>query len=282
MQVGIFTKIFPRPSLELVFDAVQAAGVQCVQFNMESVGQPAMPDEIPPQLAGRIRDGAAVRGLTISSVQGTFNMGHPDAAHRRDGVKRLRAMVDACETLGTSVVAICIGTRDPDNMWGHHAENGSAEAWHDMSLCVSEAVRMAEGANVVLALEPEVSNIVDSPQKARRLLDEIGSPNLKITMDAANLFHAGDLPRMAEVMDNAFALLGRDLILAHAKDLSHDGDAGHEPAGKGLLDYDRYIALLRRYEFSGPLLLHGLPEAQVDECVSFLRGKLSPAGKTAF
>jgi sugar phosphate isomerase/epimerase len=36
-----------------------------------------------------------------------------------------------------------------------------------------------------------VSNVIDSAQKARRLLDEIRSPRLKITMDAANLFHAG-------------------------------------------------------------------------------------------
>ena len=44
---------------------------------------------------------------------------------------------------------------------------------------------------------------------------------------------------MAEVMDNAFKLLGRDIVLAHAKDISPDGEAGHEPAGQGLPDYDR-------------------------------------------
>jgi sugar phosphate isomerase/epimerase len=277
MHIGIFTKIFPRPSLELALDAVKATGLGCVQFNMESAGLPPMPDQIPDKLAEHIRDEATARGLTIASVQGTFNMSHPDPEHRRAGLRRLGVMADACKTLGTSVIAICIGTRDPGNMWRYHADNHTAEAWHDMTACVREAVRMAEGTGVTLALEPEVTNIVDSPPRARRLLDEIGSPLLKITMDAANLFHAGDLPRMAEVMDNAFALLGSEIVLAHAKDLAHDGDAGHEPAGKGLLDYDRYILLLNRHGFSGPLLLHGLPEDQVGDCVSFLRGKLAGA-----
>ena len=162
-------------------------------------------------------------------------------------------------------------------MWRHHADNDTAEAWRDMSACVREAVRIAEGAGVTLALEPEVTNVVHSAEKARRLLDEIDSPHLKITMDAANLFHTGELPRMAEVMDNAFALLGRDIALAHAKDISHDGEAGHLPAGKGLLDYDRYVSLLSRYGFSGPLLLHGLPEDLVADCVSFLIQKLARA-----
>jgi len=81
---------------------------------------------------------------------------------------------------------------------------------------------------VTLAFEQEVNNVVDSAQKARRLLDEIGSPHLKVTMDAANIFHAGELARMSEVLDRAFALIGKDIVLAHAKDLSRDGDAGHE------------------------------------------------------
>jgi sugar phosphate isomerase/epimerase len=277
MQIGIFTKVFPRSSLEQVLDAVQATGLRSVQFNMESAGLPPMPYEISVELAEHIREEMTARGLAMASVQGTFNMSHPDPEHRRAGLRRLRVLIDSCKTLRTSAIAICIGTRDPENMWRYHPENGTPETWHDMTTCVGEAVRMAEEAGVTLALEPEVTNVVDSPDKARRLLDEINSPHLKITMDAANLFHAGDLPRMAEVMDHAFALLGADLVLAHAKDLSHDGDAGHEPAGQGLLDYDRYLALLQRSGFSGTLLLHGLTEDQVEGCVSFLRGKLVQA-----
>jgi len=134
-----------------------------------------------------------------------------------------------------------------------------------------------------LAFEPEVNNVVDSAQKARQLLDEIGSPFLKVTIDAANLFHAGELPRMKEILDEAFALVGKDVVLAHAKDLDHDGDAGHEAAGQGKLDYDHYLFLLHRYQFPGPLLLLGLSEAQAPGCVAFLREKLArltspPAG----
>jgi sugar phosphate isomerase/epimerase len=279
MQIGIFTKIFPRPSLELALDAVAATGLRCVQFNMESAGLPPMPNEIPAKLAGRIRDETSARGLTIASVQGTFNMSHPDPEHRRGGLRRLRVIADVCGTLRTSVIAICIGTRDRENMWRHHADNDTPEAWRDMTDCVCKAVCIAEGAGVTLALEPEVTNVVHSPEKARRLLDEIGSAHLKITMDAANLFHTGELARMTEVMDHAFALLGPDIILAHAKDIAHDGEAGNLPAGKGLLDYEHYLSLLSRCGFSGPLLLHGLPEDAVPGCVSFLGEKLAHAKK---
>jgi sugar phosphate isomerase/epimerase len=177
--------------------------------------------------------------------------------------------------MGTAAIHVCTGTRDRDSMWRRHPDNDSPESWHDMVACVREATDIARQANVILAFEPEVNNVVDSARKARRLLDEIGSPHLKVTIDPANIFHAGELPRMREMLDEAFALVGKDIALAHAKDLDHDGDAGHLAAGQGVLDYDRYLGLLRASGFRGPLLLHGLNEAQVPGCVAFLRAKLA-------
>ena len=277
MQIGILLGTFSRPTLEARLDAVKACGLGCAQVSLDCAGLSAMPDEIPSELASRIRREAAARGITIAAVQGTFNMSHPDAEQRRAGLRRLRVLAGACPQLGTSVIHLCTGTRDPGNMWRRHPDNDTPAAWRDMAACVREATDIARQTGVVLAFEPEVNNVVDSAQKARRLLDEIGSPNLKVTLDPANIFHAGELPRMQEILETAFALLGKDIVLAHAKDLDRDGDAGHQAAGQGKLDYDRYLSLLHAHAFKGPLLLHGLSEAQVPGCVAFLRGKLLQA-----
>ncbi|MGA2063977.1 MAG: sugar phosphate isomerase/epimerase family protein [Thermoguttaceae bacterium] len=275
VQIGILLGTFSRPTLEARLDAVKAVGLDCAQVSMDCAGVPAMPEQIPPELADRIRRAAAERGIAVTSVQGTFNMSHPDAQHRRDGLRRLGVLAAACQRLGTAKIHLCTGTRDRDNMWRRHPDNDSPEAWRDMVACMREAADIARHAGVVLAFEPEVNNVVDSAQKARRLLDEVRSPHLKVTMDAANLFHTGELARMSEILDRAFELLGKDIVLAHAKDLARDGDAGHEAAGHGRLDYDRYIALLHAHGFRGPLLLHGLSEAQVPGCVAFLREKVA-------
>jgi sugar phosphate isomerase/epimerase len=275
MQIGILMGTFGRPTLEANLDAVKACGLDCIQLNIASAGLPAMPDEIPPELVKRIRQEADVRGITIASLEGTFNMSHPDAEYRRTGLRRLRVMAEACHELGTSKIHTCTGTRDRENMWRRHADNDSPQAWRDLVSCTRVASEIARQADVVLAFEPEVNNVVDSAKKARRLLDEIGSPHLKVTMDGANIFHAGELTRMREVLDEAFELVGKDIVLAHAKDLSHDGDAGHEAAGHGKLDYDRYLSLLHACGFHGPILLHGLSESQIPGCIAFLRDKLA-------
>jgi len=274
IQIGILLGTFSGPTLESRLDAVKACGLDCVQLSLDCAGVVAMPDEVSLELASRIRREAAARGITIASVQGTFNMSHPDPEHRQTGLRRLRVLAEACPTIGTAKIHLCTGTRDRENMWRRHPDNNLVAAWQDMAACMRQAVDIARQTSVVLGFEPEVNNVVDSAQKARRLLDEIASPHLKVTMDAANIFHAGELPRMKEMLDEAFALVGKDLVMAHAKDLDHDGDAGHLAAGQGKLDYDRYVSLLHAYEFKGPLLLHGLSEAQVPGCLAFLREKL--------
>jgi sugar phosphate isomerase/epimerase len=275
-QIGILlATTFTTGTLEARLDAARACGLACVQMSMACANLPEMPDEIPPELPERIRREAAARGIAIGSMTGTFNMSHPDVEHRRTGLRRLRVLAEACPKMGTTLIHVCTGTRDRNSMWRRHPDNDSPQSWRDMVACMREATDIARQANVVLAFEPEMSNVVDSARKARRLLDEIGSSHLKVTIDPANLFHAGELPRMREILDEAFALVGKDIVLAHAKDLDHDGDAGHKAAGQGVLDYDRYLGLLRTYHFKGPLLLHGLSPEQVPGCLAFLRAKLA-------
>jgi sugar phosphate isomerase/epimerase len=283
MQIGIFAKTFTRSTLAATLDAVVEHGIGCVQFNMACAGVPSMPAQIDAALIAEIRSAMDARQLHMAALSGTFNMIHPDPQRRREGLARLHTLAAACRDLGTSMITLSTGTRDPENMWRRHPANDTPAAWRDLVAALGEALMIAEQHRVILAFEPEVSNVVDSAAKGRRLLDELQSPALKVVMDAANLFHAGELPRMREVLDEAFTLLGDEIVLAHAKDLSHDGDAGHEAAGTGLLDYDHYLALLRGVGFRGPLILHALEENQVAQSVAFLRRRrahLDAAGGT--
>jgi sugar phosphate isomerase/epimerase len=274
VHLGIFAKTFVRPTLAAVLDAVRSHGLNYVQFNMACVGLPSMPDRIAPELCDDVRQEMAARNLTMVAVSGTFNMIHPDPTERERGLRRLAVLAAACKRLGTSVITLCTGTRDPDDKWQYHPDNASPEAWQDLVISMQSALQIAAEHDVTLAIEPEVSNVVDSAVKARRLLDEMQSPNLKIVIDAANLFHEGTLQCQHRVLEEAFSLLADDIILAHAKDLSRDGEAGQEAAGTGLLDYDHYLSLLQSIGFEGPLLLHSLAESQVDQAIRFLQRRL--------
>ena len=271
MDIGIFETVFSAPTLSGRLDQVVAHGIHCLQFDLNSAGIHDLARDLSAERCREIHRHLTERGIAMSAVSGTFNMAHPERAHRQRGLAGLKALAEHCQFLGTSVITLCTGTRNTESMWHPHPDNDTPQAWADLRETMAQALELAEASGVVLALEPEVSNVIDSPKKARRLIDELKSKRLKIVMDGANIFHSGELPRMRAILDEAFDLLGNDIVLAHAKDLDRDGAAGHLAAGEGKLDYAHYIAGFKKVHFDGPIILHGLTQAQAPRCIDFLR-----------
>lgn len=265
---GVFTKIFERPHLGDALAAVACHGFAHTQFNLSCAGLASLPDEIGQELQHAIQAEFSRYSLNMAAVSGTYNMINPDPLQRQAGLDRLRTLVEACRGLGTRVITLCTGTRHPTNMWHSHPENNDPSAWVDLLTALEAVLPLAEARGVTLAFEPEPANVIDHPAKGRRLLDELHSPNLKVVMDAANLFHPGELDRIPEIFRHAFDQLGGDIVLAHAKDLNLAGEV--VAAGKGVLDYPLYIQLLQETTYTGPLILHSLTEEEVPGSLAFL------------
>lgn len=262
MRLGIFAKTFPGPTLGDTLDAVVSHGLDCIQFNFACAGLPSMPEHISPEVTDQMGREIEKRHLRVVAVSGTFNMIHPDAQKRADGLRRLAVLARACASLGTSTITLCTGTRDTEDMWRRHPQNDSPEAWDDLVASLAAALQIAEEFDVTLGIEPETANVISSASKARWLLDEMKSPRLKIIFDAANLFRPGDLPRQQDILDEAFDLLGEDIAFAHAKDVREEnGVIKHVAAGKGSLDYSYYLWKLEYV--TPPLVLHGLEAGEV-------------------
>lgn len=272
MQIGVFAKIFQRPSVEDTLDAVGSHDLNVAQFNMSCVGLPSMPDAIPSDRARRVGDAAAEREVEIVAVSGTFNMIHPDVERREEGLRRLEVLAEACEVMDTSVITLCTGTRDPDDKWRRHPDNDTVEAQEDLWGMMERAVRVAKAHDVTLAFEPEVANVINTAGKGRRLLDDMQTPHLRVIIDPANLFETASAAERKRLVEEALDLLGEDLVMAHAKDRRADGTFC--PAGRGVLDYEHYLRELRSTGFDGPLVLHGLAEEEVRGRVQFLREQL--------
>lgn len=272
MEIGIFTQVWKHRDLDEILSLMTGFGVRHTQFAMSDVGLAPMPQQIPLEAAQRIRGSFDRRGVEMDAVSGTFNMIHPDPAVVADGLRRLETLAAACPALGTGVITLCTGTRDPDNMWRRHPDNDRPEAWDDLLDAMERALVIAEAHDVTLVVEPEQANVIHSAQRARRLLDHFRSRHLRVVIDAANLFERAAPTEIERIVEEALDLLGDEIVMAHAKD--RDAQGRFVAAGQGVLNYDHYIAQLRRIGFSGALILHSLSEDQAPACVSMLRQKM--------
>jgi sugar phosphate isomerase/epimerase len=276
-SLGLLSPEFPSVSLAANLDAIAATGAAGVQFDLASAVGDTFPSELSQDIVEAILDGFAERQLTLAALSGTYNMIDPDPQARALGAEGLNRVIAWAPSLGAHLVTLCTGSRDPGNMWQKHPDNDTPEAWVDLLTQMEKALSVAEKYGVTLGVEPEIGNTINSVAKARRILDEIRSPQLKIVMDGANIFQRGQLPNMRQVLDEAFALLGTEIALAHAKDLDQDGEAGHVAAGRGRLDYPYYMELLKASGFEGSIILHALKPSEAEDRLAFVRS-VAPTG----
>jgi sugar phosphate isomerase/epimerase len=276
MNLGIFAKTYERPTIEEVFAAAAADGMTVVQLNFVSAGLESMPDELDPNVVARVRDAADTHGISISAISATYNMIHPDPAVRERGIRHLAVLAGAAHPLGATTLSLCTGSRDPDNMWRHHPGNDSPDAWADLLTELGRAIAIAEDTDLMLGIEPEPGNVVSTAGHARRLLDETGSSRLGIVLDPANIIEGIQPDEIDGAIDEAVGLLGERTIIAHGKD--RDASGAVRPPGRGIVPWDRFLAELDAVGFTGPLILHGLPESAVPDAVTYLRGVIGSVG----
>jgi len=272
-KCGVCSTDFESPdrapyTAEILFQKMKERGFEAVQFAFSSIaesdfipnGQIEIPSDIPAAAIRAVTENAQKYGIPVEVINGTFNMAHPDREIREEGVRRFKILCCAAKEIGAAYISLCSGTRNPDNLWAPHPDNDTADAWNDMLDTVSRCTRIAEQYGIVLAIESEASNIISTPERARRLMDTVGSPNLKMILDCANLFHIGQAhpQNVHATLDNAFALYGHDIVLAHGKDIREGDGIAFCGTGCGIIDFAYTAELLADYGFAGNMFLHGI------------------------
>jgi sugar phosphate isomerase/epimerase len=172
------------------------------------------------------------------------------------------------------VITLSSGSRDPEDMWRYHPDNRSDAAWSDSRDSLAAVASIASGHGLKVAVEPEHTNVLATAPLARQMLDEIGSPALGVVFDAANVLDPDQATAdtMVFVITSAAELLGPNILLGHAKELT----SGRlpVPAGDGILPWDVIIQALDGAGFTGTLVIHGLNEPDVARAVQTLRAAL--------
>lgn len=267
IELGIFAKTFSGP-LPVVLEAVAEAGLPRIQFNFSCAGLPSMPDAVDEATQTAIQTALQQTPIALEAVSGTFNMIHPNPAERLAGLRRLGVIARQCHWLGTNLVTLCTGTRHATDMWAAHPDNNRADAWYDLRQSLDGALQLADQYNLVLGIEPETGNVINSVAKAVQLLHEVNSSRLRIVFDPANLFELEPLPVIRERIAQGLDLLGEAIVSAHAKDRDRQGRV--VAAGKGILPYADFLSGLKRVGYRGNLIMHGLAADEVPTTVQFL------------
>ncbi len=244
LKLGVFTGVYAGFPLEEAARRMAADGFHGVvlEFGFADVGfDPWAPDW---DKARRITSTLAKYNLKITALFGYYNVVDPDPARRQRGEQRMQVLIENWKQFGCPVISTETGTLNAKSEWLESPENASEKGYQECRAAFERLVKAAKKTGAVISMEPYWRNVIDSAQRAERLLHDVRG--LKLVMDPCNYFRKNDLAQMQPMLKDIFRRVGKQIVLAHAKDVKAAADNGTDlPAsGEGVLDYPLFLRLL--------------------------------------
>ncbi|MEH7386252.1 sugar phosphate isomerase/epimerase [Bacillus sp. JJ1521] len=205
-----------------------------------------------------------------------INMIHPDPYERQKALDRFKEHIRFARDFGCSVIGTETG--NVNAKMGFTVDNFQEKPFLDVVESVKELVHEAEKFGVIVGIEAGVNHPVYSPILLKRLLDEVNSNNLQIIFDPVNLLTAENYNDQDEIIKEAIELFGDRIIIVHCKDfVIEEGKLKFAPPGKGLLNYDLVMELIKPKKPYIQFLLESTTEPFIDDSIAFLQEKYENA-----
>ena len=256
----------------------------------------ASPLDLNAEDRRRLKETILSKGLELACIAGyqDFSSGleHPDLAHFEKELLYLRETVRLARDLDCRIVRIYSGFLRPQVPY--------EDQWNWCVQYIREGAQFAGDNNVILALQNH-SEITVHYNDLLQMIHEIGSPVVKIALDAPYVLKTG------EPFEKAVTAAGPLIVFSTASDFIQHEVAFHNapstfrmtgyytlkrtqavPAGEGCIDYRRYFQALKSvgydsymaYEICTPIRGGG-SEVNLDRCASLSLAYLRQAYREA-
>lgn len=247
MQLGIRLHDIEKAPLQERLRIAARQGFACGHLALSKViSEYSVSDSaLTPGLACYLKKIFAEAGIDIAVLGCYLNLATPNEESLKKNQERYLANIRFASLLGAGVVGTETGA--VNEAYKFEERNHSEEALQIFVKNLRPVVEYAEKMGVIFAIEPVFKHIVCSPQRARRVLDEINSPNLQIIFDPVNLLDISNYQNREQIFREAVEMLGKDIAVVHIKDfIVKDGELVSVAAGTGEMDYSEIIRFIKK------------------------------------
>ena len=205
---------------------------------------PTTDEALTPGLAMYMKNVFAKNNVDIAVLGCYLNLANPNPEQLAKITHRYMAHIRFASWLGCGVVGTETGA--PNETYTAVPECHGEEALQTFITNLRPVVKYAEEMGVVMAIEPVWKHIVYNPARARRVLDEIASPNLQIILDPVNLLDYCNYKDQVAIVDEAIDVLGPDVAMVHLKVfIPEDGKLKPVGCGLGQMDYTSILKFMK-------------------------------------
>jgi sugar phosphate isomerase/epimerase len=242
--IGLGFSLYGMKSLapRAAINAVAEIGYDCIELSVMA-DWPADSARFTPETRRELREQLDERGLRLTSLMENLPALGDDAQHRAN-LDRLKLAAELARDLAKGGKAPLIET-----IVGGKA--GEFDAVKEQLVeRLGDWAKVAEQAEVKLAIKAHISNATQRPEQLLGLLNSVASRSLVAAYDYSH-FQLQDL-NMKETMDT---LLPRAAFI-HVKDTEHaQGKRGFLLPGEGTIDYVQMFKLLGQSSYQGDVVV---------------------------
>ena len=228
--------------------AAEGQGFSCVHIALSKIKD--IPSDISALTSGYanyLKGCFDKAGLSVAVLGNYLNLCDPDPDRLSGILKKYEAHIRFASYLRAGVVGTETGAPNSSYDCSDREAVRSESAYVSFRENVKKVIGYAKHYGVTFAIEPVYKHIIYSPERARRLLDEVASENLRVIFDPVNLLDPDRLDERDEVLQKAMELLSEEIAVIHLKDFipekREDGSINMKPCGCGLgvMTYDDII-----------------------------------------
>ena len=249
MRIGIRAHDIAYAPIDQLIPNIHAQGFHCVHIALSKSIKEFKPEveTMTPGLAMHMKEICRKNDVDVAVLGCYLNLCNPDPEQHAKIVEKYKANIRFASVLGCGVVGTETGAVNVE--YKYEPANHSEHALELFIQNLRPVVEYAEKMGVIFAIEPVYKHIVYNVERARRVLDEIDSPNLQIIFDPVNLLSVDNYKDQDKIIEQAFELLGKDIAVVHAKDyVEKDGEIVSIAAGTGGMNYPLFLKLVKQHK----------------------------------
>lgn len=249
MRIGIRAHDMEQLPLEQVIPKIHEKGFHCMHIALKkSIKDFQVTDAtLTPGLAMYMKELCMDNKVDVAVLGCYLNLANPNKEALAKTYKTYEANIRFASLLGSGVVGTETGAVNEE--YKYEPANHTEEALDIFINNLRPVVEYAEKMGVIMAIEPVYKHIVCDIKRARKVLDEINSPNLRIIFDPVNVISPYNYQDQDEIINEAFDLLRDEIAVVHAKDfVVEDGQIKSVRAGAGHLNYDLLMQKVKQYK----------------------------------
>jgi len=245
VKIGVRAHDFGRQNAAALAEEIKNAGFECVQlapakaiFGINSFS------DINETIIQGIREDFAKSDVEITVLGCYIEPSLPDKESRLANVEIFKNNLGFAKQLGVGIVGTETTGMDPKT-----SEAEREKVYQILKDSVQRMVEKAEKENVIIGIEPVAEHTLNTAQLTRRLLDEIGSKQLKVIFDPVNLVLPDTINNQAQIWEDVLGLIGQDIVAVHVKDIViENNQKAWRNIGAGAIDYTSIIAWLKTHK----------------------------------